>query len=413
MSFDVVLVIVALLAAMLLLSKKVRDYRAWRATVTPLASIIGSGFLVIVPLLGNAVGAYAPLAMLLVVVVAYVIGAAIRFNIRYAEPLIDAAGAPNQPAPKTLLTKLDYSADVALGFAYFISVTFYLRLLASFVLRGAGDNRVLLEQVLTTAILVFIGAAGWLRGLGFLERLEEYSVSVKLAIIAALIVGWSVHDVTQWGTVNVAALRPNGLSVWHVTRLLAGVLIVVQGFETSRYLGDEYDAQLRAATMARAQLLSGVIYVAFVALAVPSFGLLSARVDETAIITLSKSVASVLPAMLVVAAVMSQLSAAVADTVGSGGLFAQTVAKRFGWPAKVGYVLVATVGVVLVWTANIFVLVSLASRAFAIYYALQCLVAAAAANRSATGARRGALVAGFVGLAVLLAVAAAIAIPAG
>ncbi len=405
---DTIIVGLALIVGALLLSKRVRDNRAWRATVTPLASIIGSGFLVIVPLLGTAVGVYAPLAMLAVVALAYLIGVAIRFNIRFAEPLL-----ADTESGGSMLSRLEYVAGIVLGFAYVISVTFYLRLLASFALRGLDLESALAAKLMTTAILVCIGGAGWLRGLDFLERLEEYSVSIKLAIIASLLVGWGIHDVSQIGDLDIAASVPADLDALYVTRLLAGVLIVVQGFETSRYLGAEYDAELRVVTMRRAQIVSALIYVVFVTLALPSFGLLSDVIDETAIIDLSGSVASVLPAMLVVAAVMSQLSAAVADTVGSGGLFAQGVGKRFGLPAKAGYVLVASVGVVLVWTTDVFEIISLASRAFATYYALQCWVAVATAWRGPPGGQRTVRVWGFGLLAVLLVAAAVVAIPAG
>ena len=56
------------------------------ATATPLASIFGSGFLVIVPILNGAVGPYAWLAMACVCGLAYAMGSVIRFNIRTAEP---------------------------------------------------------------------------------------------------------------------------------------------------------------------------------------------------------------------------------------------------------------------------------------------------------------------------------------
>ncbi len=53
----------------------------WRATVTPLASIIGSGFLVAGPILAHAAGNWAWAAMLALCLVGYLFGAAIRRNI--------------------------------------------------------------------------------------------------------------------------------------------------------------------------------------------------------------------------------------------------------------------------------------------------------------------------------------------
>ena len=55
------------------------------ARTTPLASIFGSGFLVIVPILNAAVGPYSVVAMAGVCALAYAMGSVIRFNIRHAE----------------------------------------------------------------------------------------------------------------------------------------------------------------------------------------------------------------------------------------------------------------------------------------------------------------------------------------
>jgi hypothetical protein len=404
---DTLLVAVVLLIGRILLSRRVRDNRAWRATITPLASIIGSGFLVIVPLLANAVGGHAPAAMAVVVTFAFLVGSAIRYNIRYAEPLLENSGTETR-----LLTRLDRASGIALGFSYMISVTFYLRLLASFATHGLGAETAVLEQVITSAILASIAIAGWIRGLSFLERLEQYSVSIKLAIIAALIVAWGVYDVSHIDDLRLAVAPISHLDGWQVARLLAGLLIVVQGFETSRYLGDEYNGELRIVTMRRAQVVTGLIYVLFVLLTLPTFQFMGDRVDETTIIDLSKIVATVLPPMLVVAALMSQFSAAVADTVGAGGLFFQSIGKRFAMKARVGYALVAVFGITLVWTTDIFQIIALASRSFALYYALQCAVAALTARRSASGSRRLLLVIGFGLLAVLLLACAIVAIPA-
>ena len=75
--------ILATVAATLALAffPRVLHARTWRATVTPLASIIGSGFLVLGPLLEHAYGGYAPLVMAWLCLVAWAFGAAIRFNI--------------------------------------------------------------------------------------------------------------------------------------------------------------------------------------------------------------------------------------------------------------------------------------------------------------------------------------------
>jgi hypothetical protein len=70
------------------LNPKLEKNRLWTATVTPLASIIGSGYLVSAPLLYFAVKDYAFVAMTGIVIFAYLIGEAIRFNILHSEPII-------------------------------------------------------------------------------------------------------------------------------------------------------------------------------------------------------------------------------------------------------------------------------------------------------------------------------------
>ena len=67
------------------------------------------------------------------------------------------------------------------------------------------------------------------------------------------------------------------------------------------------------------------------------------------------------------------------------------------------YAMLAVIGLVLTWTLNVFEIISYASRAFAIYYALQAGIAAVGAWRS----RRFPL-AIFYGLLALLGVAIAL-----
>lgn len=371
---NTVLLATMLIVVAWLFRPALRRSTIWIATVTPLASIIGSGFLVVAPLLAHAIDGWALPAMTIIVLLAYAIGAVIRFNIRHAEPLLGADDAPR------LLLGVERFSDLALGFAYLISVAFYVRLLASFVLRAADMRSDLYANLLTTAVLLFIGLTGLRRGLGGLERLEEYAVNVKLAIIVALLLGlaWFDADLVLGGG-QVAVTTP--IDDWvHAARLLAGILLVVQGFETSRYLGEAYDAETRIRTMRRAQIISGIIYVVFVALATPLLAAFHGSRDETAIISMSAQVAAVLPAMLVVAAVMSQFSAAVADTAGGGGLLSELSRRRVSLYRSYLLVVLAAIGVV--WSANIFEIIVLASRAFAFYYFLQCLVGLVASTRA-------------------------------
>ncbi len=393
---DAVLLGLGVAAAGALLHPRLRGLPAWRATVTPLASIIGSGFLVIAPLLAAIAGPWAPAAMLVLVLFAYAIGAVIRFNIRHVEPLVEARRAP------AVLLRVEDLGDVALGLAYVVSVAFYVRLLGSFALAPLDPAPAWAERSLTTAVLAAIGATGLLRGLRGLEWLELWAVSLKLAVIAALLAGLAWHDAR--GALALPAAPAT--DPVHLARTLAGALLVTQGFETSRYLGGAYDAATRVRTMRRAQLIAGAIYVVFVALATPLTAGLDTT-DETAVIAVAARVAPVLPAMLVLAALMSQFSAAVADTLGAGGLLHEALRRRV--PERAVYGAVTAAGIVLVWTADVFAIIALASRAFALYYALQCISALLAARARGMGAG---VQAGFAAMAVLLALVVAFAEPA-
>ncbi|MEZ0121739.1 MAG: hypothetical protein AB9Q21_04135 [Candidatus Reddybacter sp.] len=358
---------VACIIAALLFHPKVRLSRNWRATVTPLASIIGSGFLVAAPLLSHAVNGWAFFAMAGIVLLAYGIGEVIRFNIRHAEPLLNSPQAP------PLLLNMERLSGLALSVAYVISVAFYLRLLASFLLHAMEIESDFYANLLTTGVLVSIALIGLWRGLEGLENLEESAVNIKLAIIAAVLLGLLNFDL-NWLAQPENPINYTPLADWpHSMRLLAGILLIVQGFETSRYLGAEYDANTRIRTMRYAQLLSAAIYLLFIGLSLPLLNGYQEPRSETAIITLSAMVSPILPAMLIVAAVMSQFSAAVADTAGSGGLLSEFSRRHLS--PRLGYIFVVTLAIVLIWSANIFEIITIASRAFAAYYLLQCLVA--------------------------------------
>ncbi len=397
--FDIILILIAAGFAALSMLPKVRENIWWNATVTPLASIIGSGFLVIAPLLAAVVGSYALAAMLGIVLLAYAVGHAIRYNIQHAEPL---EGSPNAPRGLTLSTKL---SGASLSVAYVISVAFYIRLLASFALSLTPINNGFYEDLLATAILLAIAAIGYVRGLRGLEVVETISVSIKLSIIIALLAGLFWHNL---GTgVWTATLIADDVDTWTRLRMLGGMLLVVQGFETSRYLGKTYPADMRRKTMNYAQISSALIYLAFVALVVPVLVYLpEGKPDETAIINITSYVAPVLPYLLVLAALMSQLSAGIADTVGAGGLVVEEskgrIVERHAYPVLVAF------SIALIWAFDIFQVISIASRTFAFYYMMQAIITALVARQN----KHYGQMAFALALAALLALIVVFALPA-
>jgi hypothetical protein len=109
MFLDSAIVLAILVTGGLMRLPRLRARDTWRAMITPLASIIGSGFLVLGPVLDHAYGLWAPVAMLVLCVVAWGFGAAIRFNIRWL-----AAGSGAHPGASHAGETL---ASALLGFA--------------------------------------------------------------------------------------------------------------------------------------------------------------------------------------------------------------------------------------------------------------------------------------------------------
>ncbi len=399
------IVFVSLVAtAAILFAPRLTASPVWRATVTPLASIIGSGFLVSLPLLVHDLGSYAVLGMSFLVVFSYLLGGVIRFNIVHGEPLF----AEGHKRP---VSWLEGTSHLALALAYFISVTYYLTLLAAFLLKGFGITDPLVGKIVTTAILAAIGLDGLLRGLRGLENIEEYAVGLKLAVIAAVLaaLAWFNLRLAAEGTWHLPHLTaPIG---WNSVRMVLGLLIVVQGFETSRFLAGAYPPELRVRTMRYAQLLSGGIYLAFFLLAMAALNeheVLSTEV--TGIIAVLKPVASALPLLIIAGAVFAQLSAAIADAIGAGGLIEAVSERKIDHSHA--YPIIALVGVGLTWSLDVFGVIALASRAFALFYFLQCLVAAWVALTAPQLSNRAPRIAGFLALAVMALAVVLLGIPA-
>ena len=360
----VIILVAVALAGFLAFSKRLAASSTWKATVTPLASIMGSGFLVSAPLLCGIVGNLAFFCMAVLLALAYAVGGAIRFNIRHFEPIENSGHGHAQ--------EIAFLSRVVLSAAYFISVTYYLQLLAAFLLNAVGVESQVVAHLITTLLLVTIGGVGIWRGLQELETVEKYAVALNLGMIGALLVALAIYNVNLWLGGDWALRDVSSDIDFHDLRVLLGLLIVVQGFETSRYLGDEHPAEQRIRTMRAAQLISAAIYLVFIGLTTVLFhgGLGS---DVTAIVDMAKPVAVVLPLLLSVAAIGSQFSAAVADNEGAGGLIEDITHGRL--PVRYAYLLILLVTVALTWETNVNVIIAHASRAFALFYMLQCVVA--------------------------------------
>jgi hypothetical protein len=362
---DVLILLMTVAAGALLLVPRIAGAQLWRATITPLASIIGSGFLVLGPILMTSFGKFAPLVMIVLCFVAYLFGSAIRFNIaRFARQGMQRSKIED---------KLEALASWVLAFAYVISVAYYLNLLGAFAVSLTPTNDPVYAKLITSGVFALVLAVGWTRGFHALERLEQISVGLKLAIITGLLFGLAWFF-AQRAVADELIFNPAQIGGWPAIALVAGLLVTVQGFETSRYLSDDYSAQTRIRSMKLAQWISTLIYMIYILLLSYAFDVGSIALNETAIIDMMAIVAPILPLLLIVAAISAQFSAAVADTGGSGGLI--TELTRGVVSTRAGYAILVFIGLVLTWMMSVFEIISYASRAFAFYYALQALIAA-------------------------------------
>ena len=362
--------------SLLSFSKKVRQSSDWQAMVTPLASIMGSGFLVSAPLLSGAAGNYAVFCMSGLLLLAFLVGEAIRYNIINFEPISTGNGAAQ---------KVAWCSRLMLALAYFTSVSYYLQLLGAFVLHAFNLDNLSYSKILSTSLLVIIGLVGIVRGLGVLEKVEKVTVSLNLAMISGLLVALMVYN---GQLLNSAQWRLNNLPVafgFDDLKVILGLLIVVQGFETSRYLGNDHSPEQRVRTMKFAQIISSVIYIVFLGcmtvLFKPGIG-----ADVTAIIGLTARVSSLLPILISIAAIGSQFSASVADNEGAAGLIEEISEKKIS--EKLSYLLILFVTVTLTWSTDVTEIIAYASRMFALYYMLQCLVAFLVAKDNKAGSTK-------------------------
>ncbi len=113
--------------------------------------------------------------------------------------------------------------------------------------------------------------------------------------------------------------------------------------------------------------------------------------------------------LLSIAAIGSQFSAAVADTAGGAGLIEDITGQRL--PVKLAYLLIMLVTVALTWETDVNGIIAYASRAFALFYTLQCFVAAIVAARQKGQAGRGARVWFFVAIGTICLLVFALGLP--
>ncbi|KQX20065.1 MULTISPECIES: hypothetical protein [unclassified Sphingomonas] len=391
----------ALLVTAFLAFGKFARSESWRATVTPLASIIGSGFLICGPILAREFGRAAIIAEAALLLIAYGAGAVIRFNIIHVENYLAGASRNDR------VVWLARATQGVLALAYAISVAYYLKLLAEFLLKPIGIAPAwhgLASNGIVTLIVLAIVALAFGNGLRRVEHLAHGTVSLKIGIIAGLLAGLACW----WLTGATADPLPPAQIGWASIPLLLGLVITVQGFETSRYLGHAYDQQLRIRTMRHAQWIASAIYLAFLALLTPFLGRAAEAEGVAGILDIMTMVAPALGVFVLVGALSSQLSAAVADSIGSGGLMSEVTQRKLS--VELAFALAGALAIAVVWLTDPFEVVAISSRAFALFYALQCALAFIVARRTGVGTPRHYI--GFAVVGVICLVATLIGAPA-
>lgn len=337
------------------------------AAVTPLASILGSGLLIIVPVLERTLGAWSVFGAILICAVAWLIGTSIRHNIMVVEPR-EAAGSLDRPT--ALLGRI---SDGVIVVAYVISVALYLRIMAQYIV-GLFDSAgsALWEPIIACVSVAVIVAIGVLRGFRGLDRLDRVSLVAVLALTTVLGAVLFFHDVNSvvGGTLTLPPVPVT--SPLTAALVLGGIVITVQGFETVRYLGAEFDAVTRVRASRLAQLVASSIYIGFVAVATPVMGLGTAAGADNTLLGITARIAPWLAIPLVLSAVLSQFSAAIADTSAADGNL-RGLNRWFTGPRP--YLVSGAAAILLAATVPTLVIVTIASRAFAAYYALQAVIA--------------------------------------
>ncbi len=214
---------------------------------------------------------------------------------------------------------------------------------------------------------------GLVRGFGGLESLDLVSLASVLVLTTVLGAALFVIDAGDVLGAGLSFPPAPGKGLGEILLVLGGIVITVQGFETVRYLSEEYDPRTRIVASRIAQLIATSVYLGFVALATPLMGLGTAAGPDATLIDITDRFLPALSLPLVICAVLSQFSAATADTAAASGNLHGFGVRLFA--GRRAYLLSGIAAILLCWTVSTLDLIAIASRAFAAYYCVQALLA--------------------------------------
>jgi hypothetical protein len=396
--FNSIIAVITLASlAWILYRPKVQESSTYKATVVPLAGIMDVGFIVFSPVIILLFGYDATWVMLGLCTLGILTGFAISYNINNYEPLI------GKPDP---LHRWNSIALWALIAATVVNEAYRAVLLMTLVFLPLGDLYSPGLVTATAAVLLGILAIyAFAKGLISLNNLANKSAAFNLSAIAAVVVAFGTFNVQQLVGGDFDWPHFNAPDDAEAFRKLLGLFVLVQGFESSRYIGAYFSADERVRTMRSAQYISSAVYVVFVLFSLVLFAHVMVPHNATAIFEVSKQVSAFLPFLIMAAALGSQLSAIVDDTQTRSEMLVGQLGDRL--PRQWTFPLFLVPAILVVLLTDVSSVVALASRVFAAYYLSQALIA----GRLAWRAERWAWVAFFAGIALAMAVVAVFGLP--
>jgi hypothetical protein len=190
-------------------------------------------------------------------------------------------------------------------------------------------------------------------------------------------------------------------------RQIIGLFAIVQGFEASRYIGARFAGELRVSTMRIAQVISSVVFVAFLASVLILFVEVTTDFDGKSIFIVSDEVGDTMPWLILLAALGSQTSAIIGATMSRSDMIVSHKVVGLNVSRRTTFVILLVPAIALFLLADVSQAVTLASRVFAAYFTLQATIAWIIARRKGNWAA----VAGFTGIGVMMATIAVFGLP--
>ena len=381
--------------AWVLYRPKVQQSKRYQATVVPLSNIMDVGFIVMAPAVVLLAGYSAPLVMLGICMVAIGAGFAVAYNIRHYEPLVGTGDRVNL---------VGHPARWALTLASVINIAYYTLLLVTLVLWPLNAYSETNLAIVGTVLLLGLVVVGFSGRMDTLNRLGDKTTAFNISAVVAVVVAFIVYNLQEalggrWDPPPIdTSITGDDF------RKIIGLFAIVQGFEAARYIGGRFGAGLRITTMRAAQMISTVVFVAFLASVLILFVQVETDFDGTSIFLVSDTVGDLMPWLILLAAVGSQTSAIIGATMSRSDMIVDHAARI---PRRWTFVILLVPAIVLFLLSDIAQAVALASRVFAVYFVLQASIAWILAHRD----RNWGAVGGFTVVALVMGAIAIFGLP--